>query len=134
MSKVNLWAGGLKRNRRRQSGLSLIEVMVALAILASVAVAIISLVSQNTRFLAITEQRLVAGIVAENELVRVLLTERAPQEGDDLLEVTHAETKWTVRRNIINVGDGIFRIQIDVRVSGSEQVLMSIETIKTDLR
>lgn len=113
-----------------QKGLSLIEVMVAMAILAGVAVSIITLVSQSSRFVANSEQRIMAIIVADNEVTRDLLTNRPLDEGDDLVEVIHSGRQWTVARTTVDLGEGLYRIKIDVRISGGEQVLASVETLK----
>lgn len=118
------------RKDKTQNGLSLIEVMVALTILAGVAVSIIVLVSQNTRFISNSEQRLIATIEADNELIRDLLTDRFLEEGDVREEIVRAQSNWVVRKTTVNAGEGLFRIKIDVSIAGSEQVLSSVETLK----
>ncbi|WP_417317571.1 type II secretion system minor pseudopilin GspI [Emcibacter sp.] len=52
----------------RESGFSLAEVMVALFVFSIAALALIKMGGENIRNLALTEQRTLAGIVAENQL------------------------------------------------------------------
>ena len=67
-------------------GFTLVETLAALAVFSTAAVAIMHLVSENTKMARLVEQRMLSGIVADNEIV-VAQLEREPLE----IRVTQGE-------------------------------------------
>lgn len=71
----------MKKTFSARRGFTLIEMVVALAILGLVAVAVIRLASENAKTSHHVENRLLAGIVAENLAVEVFAFRRRPLTG-----------------------------------------------------
>src|SRR3546814_10740875 len=70
-----------RADRRAQlRGFSLIEMLVAVAVLSLVALAMLNLAGENTRTALVVEENVLAGIVADNRAVEAMLA--APGELD----------------------------------------------------
>ena len=111
--------------------MTLVEVMVALVILALVATGVLSLIGQNARFIVAAEDRLTASILADNILVERLATADPLEEGEETYEQEYAGRDWLCREVVTNLeGAGLFRIDLTVSSKTSEQVLASVSTLK----
>src|SRR3546814_16016268 len=80
-------------------GFSLIEMLVAVAVLSLVALALLNLAGENTRTALVVEENVLAGIVADNRAVEAMLA--APGELSDHAEGTESprdpEWRWDPR-------------------------------------
>ena len=118
----------------REAGLTLIETMIALLILAGVAVSVMALVSQNTRFIAIAEQRLAARVLADNATIRELLRTNPGDRGETSEEISFAGVDWIVTQSIEEAGEGIDQLTVSVRLkTGAQargQTLATVQTLK----
>src|SRR5690606_12602256 len=63
----------MRRADRRAWGFSLIELLVALAVFSLVALALLNLAGENTRTAVVIEERVLAGVVADNRAIEVML-------------------------------------------------------------
>jgi general secretion pathway protein I len=123
------------RAHRAQNGLTLVEVLVALAILGLVASSIMALISQNTRFLTAAEERLVAGVLVDNEMTAALARSAALERGEEAREAEFGGRAWIIERAIDEPGmPGLVRIRIDVRDAARRQVEASATTLKVEGR
>lgn len=115
----------------RERGMTLVEVMVALVILALVATGVLSLVGQNARFIVSAEERLAASILADNILVERLATTDPLEEGEETFEQQYAGRDWRCREVVTDIeGAGLVRIDLFVSAKASEQVLATVSTLK----
>ncbi len=114
----------------RQRGMTLIETLVALSILAGVAIAAYAMLAQATRFEATEQERLIAGIVADNETVKLMIRPAAPAKGEEEEEVEASSRLWRVKRDVDDFAEGMLRITITVSRAGDEQVLARVETLR----
>ncbi|MEM9706945.1 MAG: type II secretion system protein [Pseudomonadota bacterium] len=112
-------------------GFSLIEAIVALAIMSMVAAGALGIVSQGSRFSADTEDRLHARILAENILVE-RLAQRAPLPfREEAQERAFAGRAWSCREAVIDIGvDGVVRIEVSISRLDDPQTLVSLSTLK----
>jgi len=121
----------LEHKRKNQDGMTLIEVMVALVILALVATGVLSLIGQNARFITSAEDRLAASILADNILVERLATAEPLEEGEESYEQQYAGRDWLCREVITDLeGVGLVRIDLSISAKTSEQVLATVSTLK----
>ena len=112
-------------------GMTLIEVMVALVILALVATSVLSMIGQNARFIASAEDRLMASILADNIVVERLATLSPPEEGEETYEREFAGREYVCREVVTDIPDiGLFRIDLTVSAKSTEQTLASVTTLK----
>lgn len=119
-----------KVSRSAQRGLTLVETLVAMAILAAVSIAAYALLSQSANFAASERDRLAASIVADNLIVEELLREKAPDLGEDTGEVEFAGRVFEWSTTVTDGGEALRRIELKVRLQGFEQTLARLETLK----
>jgi len=118
---------------KRQSGMTLVEVLVALAIMSAVAAAILALIAQNTRFVAAAEDQMIAGMAADQEMVEAL-ARAAPLDRDvEESDRDFAGRRFKVTRTVTEIGvESLVRIDIVVRDASGRQSLASATTIKSE--
>lgn len=120
---------------RSQKGMTLVEVLVAMAILAMTAGAALAMTAQSARFSASVEDRLLARIIADNAVVEALADTAPVEEKIDDDSVAFAGRRWAVKKTIVGAGvDGLYRIDVTVSPADRDQVLARAETLKADRR
>ena len=82
---------------KRESGMTLIEVMVALVIFALAGLAVMQSTLQQTRQLGRMEEKILASWLADNQLVQLRLEKRWPALSWSETTVEAAGTRWFVR-------------------------------------
>ena len=116
---------------RNEKGLTLIEVLIALAILGAVLGSLLVLMGQHTRQAARLEERMLARIVAENALadyIAATLTNReADAEGET--DLSGREFRFEIDRGEAPI-EGFETISVEVRVGRSGQVLATLATMR----
>jgi general secretion pathway protein I len=82
--------------RRSQLGMTLIEVMVALAIFATASLAVIQAVTQHINSLSYLEEKTIASMVLDNQMAAIYLqaTPNLSQKGK--VSMAHREWYWQV--------------------------------------
>lgn len=107
--------------RTGEAGFTLVEMLVALAILGIALVALLNAVGENVRAAGSIRQSLLAGIVAENRMVETIAIPDGQQAGTDSDEADLAGQKWVWRREILPTLDPTMqRIEITVMPQGQE--------------
>jgi general secretion pathway protein I len=118
--------------RHKQSGVTLVETLVALAVIGFVIAGLLVLVGQNTRFAAAMEERTYASVAADNLMVEAMTLTSALELGETGGEITVGERQWSYRRSIVETGvEDVIRIEIDVLPVGSEQVLAHATSLRS---
>ncbi len=109
---------------QNEAGFSLFESLVALAIFATVAIATMTLITQNIRSSGQMAARTYAEFVAENVLVETYLNDRLTLGGSQGETVMGGyDFEW--RRDIQNTGEaGLLGVTVRVSLSDSEQTLV----------
>jgi general secretion pathway protein I len=116
--------------RRRQKGMTLIEVLVAMAILGTVAGSVLVMTGQSAQFVVASEERLLARIVADNAMVVALARQASLEEGFEQDEVELGGRVWKTAKTIARIGvDGLYRVEIAVSLDESTQVLTRVSTL-----
>lgn len=106
--------------KRAHRGLSLIELLVALAVFALVVVALLNLSGGTTRSALQIETRALAGILAENLAVEAQLGDATPDaaQGEERL----GDRQWRWQRALEPAGAGLTRVRIAVFADDGQQV------------
>ncbi|MFC3717289.1 type II secretion system minor pseudopilin GspI [Luteimonas soli] len=104
-------------------GFSLIEMLVAVAVLSLIALALLNLAGENTRTALVVEERVLAGIVADNRAVEAMLA--APGELSAHAEGSEpaGDREWRWSRNVSSTDmDAIVRVDVTVMAPGEERI------------
>lgn len=119
-------------NPRREKGITLVETLVALAILAFTALATLLLIGQNTRFAVSALEKTYAGIAADNAMVEILATSRRLDQGVQTQNYELQGYEWTLRQTVSGTGiENLLRIDVEILDPDDEQVITAITTLKS---
>lgn len=114
--------------RGGQSGLTLIETLVAFAILSSIILSVSAIISQAARLTLSAEERLLASIAADNLVTAELASERT--RFDDNGEIVLAGRTFTFEREAIDASDETEQITYRIRLAGSAQAIARVDVVK----
>jgi general secretion pathway protein I len=110
------------------SGFSLIELLVAMAVFALVVMALLNLAGESTRTAARIEERVLAGLVAQNVSAEAMLVDPAalssPVHGVEEL----GGQRWRWLREAQAIGDGGDMLGIRIRVAPEHDDRVAAET------
>ncbi|MGY8905111.1 MAG: type II secretion system minor pseudopilin GspI [Burkholderiales bacterium] len=118
----------LKSLRARPRGFTLIEVLVALGIVAIALVAGLQATAALTNNAQRQSDQLLAQICAENELVKVRLSKQMPGIGDSNVSCVQAERNLRVVLTVAPTPNPSFR-RVDAQVFDNESPLLRISTV-----
>ncbi|TEW53942.1 type II secretion system protein GspI [Psychromonas sp. RZ22] len=104
------------RSIKRKRGMTLLEVMLALVILASAGLAVMQAASQALNNQSYLQQKTFAMWIASNRLAELKLQKRWPSSSWSSAEVEFAGAKWYWRYQSVATGDPNF-VALDVEVS-----------------
>lgn len=115
---------------QRQRGVTLVETLVALAIMGLVTTAILILIGQNTRFTANAFERTYASIAADNLMVETLARTSSVELGEETGEIIVSGQSWPFTKVISETAiEGAYLVDIRVHATSSDQVIARATTI-----
>ena len=105
--------------RRKGAGFTLIEVLVALAIVTIGMAALLGTLSSAAGTTAYLQDKTLAEWIALNQVATVRLQKQAPSKGDSEGEVDYAGRKWKWSQTVADMQmiPGVLRIDVKVRPS-----------------
>jgi general secretion pathway protein I len=112
----------------KQQGFTLIEILVALAIVAIALAAGLQATSALTSNALRQSSVLLAHICAENELVKARLSRQMPAIGDSRLECVQADRSFAVAVSVLPTPNPGFR-RVDAQVFDGELPVLRLSTI-----
>ena len=111
----------------RIRGFTLIEVMVALAIVALSLTAVTAAMSQMIDSSNAMRDRTYASWIAQNRISELRLLTSTPDVGATNGEVEFANVDWTWRAVVSETGvDDLYRIDVSVSLAGTEDVVRAV--------
>ncbi|QSV13982.1 type II secretion system minor pseudopilin GspI [Photobacterium ganghwense] len=119
----------IRKHPSRARGMTLLEVLVALAVFATAALSVMKAVSQHLNTLGYLEEKTFAAMVADNELAKVRLSGEIPtavKRGKS--ELAGREWYWSIKST--KTADGFLRA-LDVTVATDTERKQSIVTLRT---
>jgi general secretion pathway protein I len=119
-------------NSPHQTGFTLLEVLIALAILAIVMVSAIKITADNINNLWYLENKTLAAIVASNHAVQLRLETDKPETADGWDEMAGRRWYWQIKRHVSNLS-GVWRYRIEVFLEGDKQPLISLLSDVADI-
>ena len=109
---------------RRSRGFTLIEVMVALTIVALSLTAVTASMSQMIDAANTMRDRTYASWIAQNRIAELRLAAATPEVGATNGDVEYANVEWTWRAVVSETGvDDLFRIDVSVSFAGSDDAI-----------
>ncbi|GIU34252.1 type II secretion system minor pseudopilin GspI [Shewanella schlegeliana] len=105
---------------RKQAGMTLLEVIVALAVFSIAAVSITKSLGDQIANMPILEERTMAQWVAHNQMVDARLEPKFPELGRKDGQVELANKDWYWRKEVIKTTDDNFRM-IRISISDDER-------------
>lgn len=109
---------------RPNGGFSLIEMLVAVSVLALTVLALLNLAGENTRTAVIVEEQVLAGVVADNRATEALLATPAELFASASGEDTLGDRTWRWSRRVAATDmPSIMRIDVTVMPQGEERVV-----------
>lgn len=102
------------------AGFTLLEILVALAILAILMIGLIKIVSDNTRNLWHIENKTLATLIAQNHATELRLAETKPEQTDGWETQAGRRWYWQARRPI-TPSAGLWRYRISVYLKGDAE-------------
>lgn len=113
--------------RHTTSGFTLIEVMVALAIVSFSLTAIAASMNQMIDAANSMRERTYASWIAENKIAELRLSNTLPEVSSSSGEVTYANSEWQWRTVVSETGiENFYRIDVSVSHAGSEYVVRTV--------
>lgn len=110
-----------------EKGFTLLEVMIALAIFATLAAAVMLASQYVLGQSARVEARLLAAWLVDNHLSELELQAAPLVTGQRTLNVAYAQRDWRVHQRIMSEpGTGLLRVEVNVSPAGSDEALQSV--------
>jgi len=116
----------LNRPKHTSSGFTLLEVMVALMVLAIALGAVVTASTSYTNNLRHLRDMTLAHWVAVNKMNEITLTEAWPKAGLKKGSITMAKRDWNWRVDVQNTPDpAVRRVEIEVRLDADDEDALS---------
>ncbi|EGA70851.1 general secretion pathway protein I [Vibrio sinaloensis DSM 21326] len=113
--------------KRTKRGFTLLEVLVALAIFATAAIATIRSVSQHINTLSYLEEKTFASMVVDNQMAKVILSGRKPSKKQGSEELAGREWFWTVEP-VSTSGDLLQAFDVKVAASKGGSPIVTVRS------
>ena len=112
---------------RNANGFTLLEMLVALAVLSLAVLALVNLAGENSRTGVVIEERVFAGVIADNRAIEALTSRQPPALGETSGSEKSAERIWRWTRRVAETPEpGILRVDVAVMSDRTDQVLGSV--------
>ena len=117
----------ISKPTNRSAGFTLIEVMVALTIVALSLGAVAASVSQMVDAGTTMRERTYASWIAQNKIAELRLANVIPEVSDTSGELEYAGIEWAWRANISETGvENLFRVDVAISYPGSDVAIRTV--------
>lgn len=116
-------------------GFSLIEMLVALAVFGLAVLGLLNLAGESTRTAWVIEERVLAGVVADNVAVDAMLEDLAALDGDAAGSETLGGHHWRWTRAVSATDEpDILRIDVSVHPAGDDRIAAELSLFRDGAR
>ena len=116
-----------RNSSERNSGFTLVEVMVALAIAGLSLAAVAASISQMVDAASAMQERTYASWIAQNKIAELRLSDEVPEVSSTSGEVEFAALEWAWRATISETGvENLFRVDVEVSYAGSDEIIRTV--------
>ena len=109
----------------KTQGFTLLEVLIALAILAILMASTIKITANNISNLVYLENKTLAAIIASNHEVAMRLTAAKPESLEGWDQMAGRRWYWTLKRRLSGI-KGVLNYRIEVFLEGDKEPLVSL--------
>jgi len=113
-----------------QKGMTLLEVLISFAILSGLVLSVFVLMNQNSNYLLVAEERLLASIAVDNLLTNDLAVQEQFSAGVTSGEVSVGGYAFSYSRSVVEIGERGLLIQYQISMPSSEQTLARATAVK----
>ncbi|MGQ4658972.1 type II secretion system minor pseudopilin GspI [Lysobacter sp. F6437] len=122
----------MRRADRRAWGFSLIELLVALAVFSLVALALLNLAGENTRTAVVIEERVLAGVVADNRAIEAILATPSELTAQSAGNESAGDRDWRWTRTVSPTDMAeIVRVDVTVMLSTEDRVVAEASVFRS---
>ncbi|MGH8075117.1 MAG: type II secretion system minor pseudopilin GspI [Lysobacter sp.] len=122
----------MRRADRRAWGFSLIELLVALAVFSLVALALLNLAGENTRTAVVIEERVLAGVVADNRAIEVMLATPSELTAQSAGNESAGDRDWRWTRTVSPTDMAeIVRVDVTVMPATEDRVVAEASVFRS---
>jgi general secretion pathway protein I len=113
--------------RKSEMGFTLVEVMVALTIVAFSLTAVAASMNQMIDAANVMRDRTYASWIAQNKIAELRLSNQAPDVSSSSGEVDFASSQWSWRAVVSETGiESFYRVDVSVSHAGSEYIIRTV--------
>lgn len=113
--------------RKPEQGFTLVEVMVALTIVAFSLTAIAATMNQMIDAASAMRERTYASWIAQNKIAEIRLANITPEVSSTSGEVDYANSQWSWRAVVSETGiEAFYRVDVSVSHAGSEYIIRTV--------
>lgn len=114
-------------SRARQSGFTLVEVMIALVVATLAFTAAATALSSTTNNALALRERTLAMYIASNEITEIRLAGQYPEVDRTTREIDFANREWRIETNVSESGiEGLRRIEVSVRYPDTDANIRTV--------
>ena len=115
-----------------QKGMTLLEVLVAFAILSGLVLSVFALMNQNSNYMINAEERLLASVAADNMLTRDLAVKEQFNAGETTGNVDVGGYSFAYFRTVWEIGERGVLIEYQIRMDSAEQTIARASALKAN--
>lgn len=113
----------------RSKGFTLLEILIALAVLAIVMISLIKITSDNSRNLWHVENKTLAGIIASNHITQLRLSAELPEQQDGWETMAGRKWYWQVQRPVTSNALGLWQYTVNVFLEGDKEPYITLTSL-----
>jgi len=110
-------------------GFTLLEILIALAVLAIVMISLIKITSDNSRNLWHVENKTLAGIIASNHITQLRLSKELPEQQDGWETMAGRKWFWQVQRPVTSNALGLWQYTVNVFLEGDKEPYVTLTSL-----
>jgi general secretion pathway protein I len=110
-------------------GFTLLEILIALAVLAIVMISLIKITSDNSRNLWHVENKTLAGIIASNHITQLRLSAELPEQQDGWETMAGRKWYWQVQRPVTSNALGLWQNTVNVFLEGDKEPYITMTSL-----
>ncbi len=114
---------------RNSKGFTLLEILIALAVLAIIMISLIKITSDNSRNLWHVENKTLAGIIASNHITQLRLSEELPEQQDGWETMAGRKWYWQVQRPVTSNALGLWQYTVNVFLEGDKDPYITMTSL-----